>query len=470
MGLTPDMVPGDLRLEIYQKLGITPDNGGESKQPKEKEIVKKQTLTDAKTLKKLEEKRSKKRQQARSEREEQQRLALIKESDLVHSTDGIGGNERISMSDVLNSIDTEKFAAKETSNPSAQKKASKSVANNETINTGKLRKQMRLLKKEVDKHPALQKPVSGRKRVKQEQKANYEINAAKLGVYLPQVKRAREEVQSDFTTADKLLHGGKVTLNSLGQIAANLDTNKSGGFSDQLEQQVQAELQRQGLKSEKDMKAKEMEALGSKLDSKQIQDRYNEISKLRSLLFKSELKNRRVSKIKSKLYHKIKKRDKDREEKKLKDHLELIDPEAASVYREKEELKKVEERLRVRHGAQSKFAKNLKRFRNMDDKQTRDQYHQLIQERNLLVQKTKKVARDDGESDSDSNGDSQSSDNGSSDEGADRNKALKDKTVKRMQKEMDESSDEEEDSEGDSDDSEGESDGKLNMRFDENSK
>ena len=47
-------------------------------------------------------------------------------------------------------------------------------------------------------------------------KANYEINAAKLGIYIPQVKQEREKVQSDFTTADKLLHGGKVTLNSLG--------------------------------------------------------------------------------------------------------------------------------------------------------------------------------------------------------------------------------------------------------------
>ena len=109
-----------------------------------------------------------------------------------------------------------------------------------------------------------------------------------------------------------------------------------------------------------------------------MEARYKELGKLRSLLFKSEIKNRRVRKIKSKLYHKLKNKDKDREEKKLRDHLELIDPEAAKVYREKEELKMVEERLRVRHGAQSKFAKNLKRFRNMDDKATRDQYHQVI--------------------------------------------------------------------------------------------
>ena len=110
-------------------------------------------------------------------------------------------------------------------------------------------------------------------------------------------------------------------------------------------------MKRQGLRSESDLKKREMESLGSKLDSTQMSKRYQEMSKLRSLLFKSEIKNRRVSKIKSKLWHKIKKRDSDREAKKLRDHLELIDPEAAKAYREKEELKLVEERLRVRHGA-----------------------------------------------------------------------------------------------------------------------
>ena len=33
----------------------------------------------------------------------------MKESDLLHSAEGIGGNERISMSDILSSIDAEKF-------------------------------------------------------------------------------------------------------------------------------------------------------------------------------------------------------------------------------------------------------------------------------------------------------------------------------------------------------------------------
>ena len=50
---------------------------------------------------------------------------------------------------------------------------------------------------------------------------------------------------------------------------------------------------------------------------------------MKNLLFRQEMKNRRISKIKSKLYHKLKKREKEREEKKLIDYLEQIDPEAA---------------------------------------------------------------------------------------------------------------------------------------------
>ena len=52
---------------------------------------------------------------------------------------------------------------------------------------------MKALKKEVEKSPALDKPVSGPKRKRQEQAVNYEINKTKVGAYIPQVKRGREE-------------------------------------------------------------------------------------------------------------------------------------------------------------------------------------------------------------------------------------------------------------------------------------
>jgi len=52
-----------------------------------------------------------------------------------------------------------------------------------------------------------------------------------------------------------------------------------------------------------------------------------------------------MSKIKSKLYHKLKKKDKKREEGKARAYLEEVDPEAARELAHKEELKMAEERM-----------------------------------------------------------------------------------------------------------------------------
>ena len=64
------------------------------------------------------------------------------------------------MSDVLNSIDTQKFKSGEAA------QSQKTVGKDATINTGKLRKQMKTLKKVVEKSPVLDKPITGRKRMK----------------------------------------------------------------------------------------------------------------------------------------------------------------------------------------------------------------------------------------------------------------------------------------------------------------
>ncbi len=183
-----------------------------------------------------------------------------------------------------------------------------------------------------------------------------------MGKYIAQVKQGREQVQADFTTPDKILHGGGVQLSSVKQIAANFAKPQND-----LEQQIHDELKRQGLTTERDLVTKEMDSLKGSLDSKQIQQKYDEMARMKGLLFRQEIKNRRIAKIKSKLYHKLKKKEREREEDKIRQYMAEVDPEAAKAYTEKAELKKVEERLRMRHGTGTKFAKNLKRFRGMDD-------------------------------------------------------------------------------------------------------
>jgi U3 small nucleolar RNA-associated protein 14 len=135
------------------------------------------------------------------------------------------------------------------------------------------------------------------------------------------------------------------------------------------------------MSTEKDILKKELDSLPQNVSVDQLKARYDEMARLKTLLFRQEIKNRRVSKIKSKLYHKLKKKENDREAGKLEQYMAEVDPEAAKAYKEKAELKKVEERLRMRHGTDGKYAKNLKRFRNMDDQATRDAYHQVVLDR-----------------------------------------------------------------------------------------
>ena len=154
--------------------------------------------------------------------------------------------------------------------------------------------------------------------------------------------------------------------------------------SSSMEKQIQAELRMAGLQSEKDLVSAEFDAL-SGIDAAQLEQRYNQLSKMKHLLFRQEHKNKRIKKIKSKLYHKLKKKDKTREEGKLKAYLEEIDPEAASQYAKAEELKMAEERLRLRHGGHKKWARDMRRFKGkMEDKETREQYHEMIREKNKL--------------------------------------------------------------------------------------
>lgn len=115
------------------------------------------------------------------------------------------------------------------------------------------------------------------------------------------------------------------------------------------------------------------------------------MSKMKTLLFRQEIRNRRVKKIKSKLFHKIRKRGRDRDEEKLLEDLDKIDPEAAQEYRDRQEQKRVEERIAMRHGANSKFAKKLKRFGGFENTHTKEAYNDMLKEKEKLKQKTRQT-------------------------------------------------------------------------------
>ena len=159
MGIKPEYVPEDMRQTIYEKLKLKP-----TAQEKRKVAAK------------------------------QQDLAHKSESELIGA---LGGEENLTMGALFSSL------------------------SDKTTNTTKLRSQLNKMTKDKSGSIKLDAPVAARIRKQQEQAANYKINQQKMGKYINQVKKGREEVQADFTAHDKILHGGGVNLSSTKQIAAN---------------------------------------------------------------------------------------------------------------------------------------------------------------------------------------------------------------------------------------------------------
>ena len=278
--------------------------------------------------------------------------------------------------------------------------------------------------------PALTAPLSAVKQQRLERKVNYATNKQSAAKWLNQVKKNRESDFVDFTVEENRTKGA--TLASM----ATQFIPKEG-----LEKEIQNALVKDGIATEKDIMEKEKKEL-LELDPEELKRRMKQMSKLKTLLFRQELKNKRLSKIKSKLYHKIKRKAKDKEEGKLLEELELIDPEAAKEYRDKIEEKRVEERISLRHGTTSKFAKNLKRYGKFTSDGNKQAYFDLMHQRDELKKKTKNINNfQDGEESE-----------LSSDEENDALEKLKKEALENINENMSESSSEESDSdEGDFD-------------------
>lgn len=122
----------------------------------------------------------------------------------------------------------------------------------------------------------------------------------------------------------------------------------------------------------------------NKISVEDVKERHNRIAKMRSLLFNHEMKAKRIKKIKSKTYHRLLKKDR------LKTASAEIqmDPEAAKELAMKQEFKRAEERLTLKHKNSSKWAKRiLKRGLDVQDEGTRAAITEQLHQHALLTRK-----------------------------------------------------------------------------------
>lgn len=122
----------------------------------------------------------------------------------------------------------------------------------------------------------------------------------------------------------------------------------------------------------------------NKVSIEDEKDRQNRTAKLRSLLFRHEMKAKHVKKIKSKTYHRLSKKDRLKAE---SSQLEM-DPEAANEYAMKQERQRAEERMTLRHKHKSPWLqRKMQRGLDKQDEGTRAAVTEHFQRHEELTRK-----------------------------------------------------------------------------------
>ncbi len=211
-----------------------------------------------------------------------------------------------------------------------------------------------------------------------ERSKNYDSLSKEVTKYQPKVKINREADVIDFTTNNQNL---SFTAKSLINKSSKKDMNN-------LEKSIQEIL----LKNKYDTEEKIIEEENKKLlqvNPEEVKQRYEELKKVKGLLFQQELKNKRQSKIKSKLYHKIKNKQKEREEKMLLEQLEEVDGDAVREYLDKKKMQRIQERIELKHSFNSKFNKTVKRYNLHKDDNVKEAIKENFKLRDELMKKIK---------------------------------------------------------------------------------
>lgn len=235
-------------------------------------------------------------------------------------------------------------------------------------NHGKLRKSMsRMEKKSMPIHAPLPKPDQERL----ERGAAYGFIQKDVTKWEPHVKRNRE-APTIYFDEDK-----DVGFSTVGAIAAEFKPRTD------FEKKIASLFNdHEVVEAHRNDGARLLEL--NKISVEDVRERQDELAKMRSLLFRHEMKAKRVKKIKSKVYHRLLKKDR------LKQAGTAIetDPEAAKQQAMKQEFKRAEERLTLKHKNSSKWAKRiLKRGLDVQDEGTRAAIAEQLNQHALLSRK-----------------------------------------------------------------------------------
>ncbi|KAK1928665.1 Uncharacterized protein P3T76_015768 [Phytophthora citrophthora] len=223
-----------------------------------------------------------------------------------------------------------------------------------------------------------------------QRKLAYVEKAKEVDVFEPVVRRNRNKETLDLRVQAPKLE--KLTPAALAsKFVAQTDMEKS----------VAALLQAGDLSDKKLAQDEEEELARKRVSTAEVAARQKELAKLRSLLFYEEQKKKRVKKIKSKLYHKIRNSQDKKAVAKQKEELRALDPELARKLDEELAEKRVLGASYTQTSNTSKWVKHQLRRGIQADDATRSAIADQLRRGEELRRKMDAVDSDDDDMDFD---------------------------------------------------------------------
>lgn len=199
-------------------------------------------------------------------------------------------------------------------------------------------------------------PLPKRQQESLDRAAAYEQSKETLNRWIDTVKHNRRADHLSFPLKDP----GATAASGLQRL---LPTSHSQPLTD-LESTIQNILKDSGLagpigKSEEEQVQAFEELKMNKMPLEEVQARRAELRRARELLFREEIRAKRINKIKSKSYRKIHRKERERNMQREKDALTAAGVDDSESEKERQDRRRAEERMGARH-RESRWAKGVK--------------------------------------------------------------------------------------------------------------
>eukprot|EP00698_Gefionella_okellyi_P023065 TRINITY_DN7750_c0_g1_i1.p1 TRINITY_DN7750_c0_g1~~TRINITY_DN7750_c0_g1_i1.p1 ORF type:complete len:653 (+),score=191.32 TRINITY_DN7750_c0_g1_i1:64-2022(+) len=251
----------------------------------------------------------------------------------------------------------------------------------DTPSAGALKKKLGLLENTED---ALTVPLGKTVTDRLQRKVAYENTSKEVSRWLPIVQKNRQAEHLSFPLNAPPKRN--VTVASMTATAESVT---------EMEKQIQEVLKASNMAEPQVVEAEQLQF--NKLDPDQLKEKQAQLSKVKALMFYAEIKSKRSKKIKSKKFRKVVKRQKEKQKAAALQRLQDEDPDAARELVEKEELKRIKERMTQKHANTSKWSRHALSREHQDD-DTRQAISDQQRLRNELARKQRSI---ESESDSD---------------------------------------------------------------------